>query len=386
MYSSSFSVAGMSSSTSSHHNPNLNVWGNNNVNPSSSLGASTFGDSLSQSRTHYQSGYLLSASQANASPQGNQRVDEVPVVPTKAKMNHALMRGSTSEFGMDSMFESTTRSRQPRADDEDAPPTMSVNDIPNQASFNPTASRLQPKASTAGDHPFSFSTSRRPRTPTAASTSTGSSSAPLYVIVFGYPADKYSVTVEYFKSLGATTDADPNTEIVNCFRIGYHDPGDAMRAVRKNGEILGGSWMIGTKWADPAQAEALLGHPIQRSGISDFASMSMSVSPPTSSNMNNTTHHHSNSASGSNAVLVDPVATVGTPIKLAPSSSVFRRPGGPDKSQSQTPQRAWPATAGPGPGAGMGGVGTPNAAVPVASNSSPTKGVFGQVSDLIFGW
>ena len=71
----------------------------------------------------------------------------------------------------------------------------------------------------------------------------------LYVIVFGYPADKYSVTIEYFQSLGSSTDPDFNTEILNCFRLGYHDPADAMRAVRKNGEILGGSWMVGVKWA-----------------------------------------------------------------------------------------------------------------------------------------
>lgn len=71
----------------------------------------------------------------------------------------------------------------------------------------------------------------------------------IYIIVFGYPADKYSLTVEYFKSLGASTEPDQNTEIINCFRIGYHDAGDAMRAVRKNGEVLGGTWMIGAKWA-----------------------------------------------------------------------------------------------------------------------------------------
>lgn len=57
------------------------------------------------------------------------------------------------------------------------------------------------------------------------------------------------MTVEYFKSLGAATEPDPHTEIANCFKIGYHDGGDAMRAVRKNGEVLGGSFMIGTKWA-----------------------------------------------------------------------------------------------------------------------------------------
>jgi nuclear pore complex protein Nup53 len=72
---------------------------------------------------------------------------------------------------------------------------------------------------------------------------------PLYVVVFGYPPDKYSVAVEYFKQLGETTDPDPNTEISNCFRIGFKSPVDAVWAVRKNGEVVGGSWMVGVKWA-----------------------------------------------------------------------------------------------------------------------------------------
>jgi hypothetical protein len=72
---------------------------------------------------------------------------------------------------------------------------------------------------------------------------------PLYVIVFGYPPDKYSVAVEYFKQHGETTDPDPNTEISNCFKIGFKNPVEAMWAVRKNGEVVGGSWMVGVKWA-----------------------------------------------------------------------------------------------------------------------------------------
>ena len=75
-------------------------------------------------------------------------------------------------------------------------------------------------------------------------------SQPFYVIVFGYPPDKYSVTAEYFKSIGVeSTEPDQNLEITNCFRIGFKDPGDALRAVRKNGEVFGGSWMVGVKWA-----------------------------------------------------------------------------------------------------------------------------------------
>jgi hypothetical protein len=81
----------------------------------------------------------------------------------------------------------------------------------------------------------------------------------LYIIVFGYPSDKYSVTVEYFKSLGDASEPDPHAEIMNCFKIGYKDPADAMRAVRKNGEILGGSWMVGAKWAVCAHARTVFG-------------------------------------------------------------------------------------------------------------------------------
>ena len=79
-----------------------------------------------------------------------------------------------------------------------------------------------------------------------------------YVIVFGYPPDKYSVTTEYFKSIGDTTDPDPNMQITNCFRIGFRDFGEGMRAVKRNGEILGGSYMIGAKWAVSDSIDVLI--------------------------------------------------------------------------------------------------------------------------------
>jgi hypothetical protein len=72
----------------------------------------------------------------------------------------------------------------------------------------------------------------------------------IYVVVFGYPADRYAATVEFFRSLGDTaTEADPHAEIINAFRIGFRNPTEAIRAMRKNGEVIGGSWMIGVKWA-----------------------------------------------------------------------------------------------------------------------------------------
>lgn len=74
----------------------------------------------------------------------------------------------------------------------------------------------------------------------------------MFVIVFGYPPDKYTATVEYFKSLGGeseTTEATPHSQITNCFKLGFGNPGDALRAVRKNGEVIGGTWVVGVKWA-----------------------------------------------------------------------------------------------------------------------------------------
>ncbi|KAF8888105.1 hypothetical protein BD779DRAFT_1440313 [Infundibulicybe gibba] len=346
MHNSPFTVAGMSTSTGAHHSPNLNAWGGGN--PSSSL-TTPFSDSLSQSRSHYQSGYLMSTSQNNNAPQGNQRVDEPPIVQTKAKMNHILSRGSASDFGMESMFESS-RQRKNLAD-EDAPPTNSINDIPNDIHVNSNSNRFQPRNSVLDN-----STSRRH----SRATSAPQTSQPLYIIVFGYPQDRYSVTVEYFRSLGESTDADPNTEITNCFRIGYKDPGDAMRAVRKNGEILGGSWMVGVKWADPAHAESLLGQPVLRNQLPD----------PTPSNAMAVDESPSPI---SHAVSSTP--TLGTPIKLAPSASAFRRTGTAEKITGSPAQRGW----GP-PGGNL----LPSAAA--SSTQPPNKGMLGQVSDLIFGW
>ncbi|KAJ7069319.1 hypothetical protein C8F01DRAFT_1326066, partial [Mycena amicta] len=262
--------------------------------------------SMSQSRghSHYQPGYMMGTSQSNNSPTGGgQRVDEPPVVQTKAKMNHAFGGPGSELGGMESMFQSS-RQRQTLAD-EDAPPMSSVNDIPTDIYAD---SSFQPRSSTFTTSAFGRA---RPKAPPVSSASANTSTTPtLYIIVFGNPADKYSLTVEYFKSLGdtGTSEVDPHSEIVNCFKIGYRDPADAMRAVHKNGEALGGIWMVGAKWADPAAAEALLNQPAVRYTSPDPIPMSPQYLLPTPT----PAYTHSPQWSG-------------TPIKLAPSSSAFRR-------------------------------------------------------------
>ncbi|PPQ97994.1 hypothetical protein CVT26_003056 [Gymnopilus dilepis] len=382
MQSPHFTVAGMSSSTTTHHSPNLNTWGGSSTGGTLS---SSFSDSLSQSRSHYQSGYLMTV------PQGSQRVDEVPVVKTKAKMNQILSR-STTEFGMDSMFQSS-RQRQTLAD-EDAPPTSSVFDLPDEISMEPSPARFQPRRTLSERAPFT------PRHSTTAPPVAQQPNQPLYIVVFGYPVDKFSLTVEYFKAIGDATDPEESTELVNCFRIGYRDPGDALRAVRKNGEVISGTFMIGAKWADTAQAEAILGlQPVIRSQFAASAAMpqNMATSPDTQNAMAvdqpdpfspsystsrpgptpHHAHHHSTPT------------PVGTPIKLAPSGAAFRKvPAVSSSSKPATPQHGpvWGSGLISTPVGGSGGGTGASTAQPNAMQTSPSKGLIGQMSDLIFGW
>ncbi|TFY68219.1 hypothetical protein EVJ58_g1142 [Rhodofomes roseus] len=333
------------------------------------LGSSgSFGSvsSLGESRSHYQPGYLMSVTEGNALQQGGQRHDEVPIVSTKAKLSHSLVGGSASDFGMDSMFESS-RHRQPLAD-EDAPPTASVNDIVNEVYLDNGPSR-QSHRSPVFDPSTSrnaFLRSTQPATPRGNQTpQAGSTVQPLHLIVFGYPPDKYSVTVEYIKSLGDTTEPEQHPDISNCFRIGFLNPAQAMRAVRKNGDVLSGSWMIGIKWADPAQAEAILGPAL---GRSEFGSPGSPPIPSSSNDiiMSSATSNNIFPSASSRMSVDEPgfgasTPTVGTPIRLAPSASAFRKPG------AGSPVKAIQ--------------GVPSSVAP-----SPSKGVLEQVGDLIFGW
>ncbi|EPT01041.1 hypothetical protein FOMPIDRAFT_1161968 [Fomitopsis schrenkii] len=366
-----FTVAGMSSlGGSTLQSPSLRGGPLGSGLPNStSFGSGGALSSLGESRSHYQTGYLMSVAESNTMQQGSQRHDETPIVPTKAKLSHSLMGGSASDFGMDSMFESSRhRHRQPLAD-EDAPPTTSVNDIVNQVYSDSGASRQSMRGPN-----FDSSTSRTSllrstysSTPRAGnSAQTGSNAQPIPVVVFGYPPDKYSLTVEFFKSLGESTEPEQHPDISNCFRIGYLSPSEAIRAVRKNGDILSGSWMIGVKWADPAQAEALLGSAIVRS---DLVMSASSPIPPAASNdviMSSATSANIFPSTSSRMSVDEPgfgssTPTVGTPIRLAPSAAAFRKPG------TTSPVKATH--------------GVPSAVAP-----SPSKGMMEQVGDLIFGW
>jgi len=161
-----------------------------------------------------------------------------------------------------------------------------------------------------------------------------------------------------------------------------------MRAVRKNSEVLGGSYMVGVKWADPALAEALLG---QLSLVrSTNVLPDVSIQPPAGldanmavdSNIAQQPHYGTNTPS------------VGTPIRLAPSAAAFRRATGsadkvpPPNQPGLTSSRSW-ISGGAGrtiPPPGMDSTKIDVAAIGGKTDSVQSRSVLGHVSDLIFGW
>ena len=240
-----------------------------------------------------------------------------------------------------------------------------------------------------------FSSSRRH----ARTSSTTQIPQHTFVVVFGYPADKFSLAAEYFKSLGEATEPERHLEITNCFRIGYVDIGDAMRAVRKNGEVIAGSWMIGAKWAvsvvkhyskhfilvnrtlqDPAQAEAMIGQPVLRNTLTSAAVPQTNDAISAGNEMSIDEPHTIQSSST--------FSVVGTPIKLAPSTSAFRKQVSGSASKPSTPQaqKGWAGSVLPATPNLSSGLLPSGMAPSTPVGQSPSKSVVGQMSDLIFGW
>ena len=139
---------------------------------------------------------------------------------------------------------------------------------------------------------------------------------------------------------------------------------------------------------DPAQAEALLGPLHARAGngmLNSNLSHSLSPDPNQSTPMSvdSTLNASSHPTAGT---LGTPAFS--TPIKLAPSTSAFKRSG----SKTSTPQdhgqghRGWgPKMPGVSASASAPAVGGSTSAMGSAAGT-PNKGMLGQVSDLIFGW
>jgi nuclear pore complex protein Nup53 len=128
---------------------------------------------------------------------------------------------------------------------------------------------------------------------------------------------------------------------------------------------------------DPAQAEAMIGQPVLRNTL---ASAAVSQTNDATSGGNEMSIDEPYTMQSNSAY-----STVGTPIKLAPSTSAFRKNVGGSASKPTTPQtqKGWGGSATPSLSSSLlpSGI-TPSTPV----GQSPSKSVVSQMSDLIFGW
>ncbi|KAK9893908.1 hypothetical protein P389DRAFT_110169 [Cystobasidium minutum MCA 4210] len=168
--------------------------------------------------------------------------------------------------------------------EEDAPPVDTLDDFDNDAGVpyvsSPPPSQPAPiSASPAkrqiglpnGSASQSASSSSFGQMSNGQSSNNNSSSGIYKVVVFGYPPNLQSSVLKEFASIAplvynSIQDPSPSTSSSNkqsdvppptgsnWFTIGYDNDWAALRAIRKNGDIIADSAMIGVKWADPNKA------------------------------------------------------------------------------------------------------------------------------------
>ncbi|KAF8478265.1 hypothetical protein JB92DRAFT_3134125 [Gautieria morchelliformis] len=312
-------------------------WGGGNI------GGGGMNDPFTPSRSHYQPGFLMSVSQNNVTPPGGQHIDDPPLIPTK--FNPSASRASPSEFGLESMFERPTvrRQRQP-ANDEDAPPTTSVNDIIDE----PHTSPFQRRDSHSGSgSPLNQSTARRqPHTQQHPQVSLHQPVT--YLNVFGYPPDRYDSVTRLFQSLGETTEPEPS-ENGMWFTIGFRQPWEAERALRRNGKLMDDTYMLGVSRASSPAAD--VPSDIPRTGAAP-------ANPGSAPNVDPATPGK-DSLVATFGIPRSATSSLGMPLTLAPSTTAFKTPSA---------QRKAPPPHQPQPGH-------------ISESSTISK-----ISDIIFGW
>jgi nuclear pore complex protein Nup53 len=142
--------------------------------------------------------------------------------------------------------------------------------------------------------------------------------------------------------------------------VTFHSELDARRAVGRNGEVLGGTWMVGVKWADPF-------HPALTRASPTPTTAALSTSPQKAMT---TPQQPSTPRTGGGGA-----GSIGTPLQLAPASSAFKRlvpsQAAAAASSSGGRDRALAEAAKGGPPAGQGSSG---------------GGYLGKLGELVFGF
>ncbi|KDQ19573.1 hypothetical protein BOTBODRAFT_28150 [Botryobasidium botryosum FD-172 SS1] len=393
----------LSSSFSRHDSFSGSGWGSGNL------------GGLSNSQSQYIPGYLMSASQGKALPGSPSSPQTAPLIPEPFPRST-----SNAAFGSEALL-ATQRLNSPRTnvahDDEDAPPTTSLMDFAMSSpepvrtnNFSSSGFHSQTASAASPSHHHSQSHSHQQQQPQHQS-----SSESYPVIIFGFPPEKAKAIVGHFASMGDGASVELGPEGSNWASVAYRSAWEAARAVRHNGEIVGGSVMVGVKWANAAQGEALAASvstsgtpalpapgtnlnihtptPSRRSTLNTFSSMNSmnsigsigpSATQPDLSMSVSSSYDAPNRAVSVSTTAAGPGSfSMGRQVTLAPSASAFKRrddAAGSTRSvdwgllaQQKAAAEAKPAAA---MGAGAGGAG----------GGAGQAGVLGKISDIIFGW
>ena len=229
--------------------------------------------------------------------------------------------------------------------DEDAPPTDTLDEFDdgpgaavgagsaaagaaNHINSPPTTSSALAPASRSGPS-MTSPQSQNQQLPNGSSSSSSQQHQQMYKItIFGFPSNLSNSILSHFQNIGnvvynsldASSSSSSNQRVTggepdqpqgaNWVTIGYESEWSALRALRRNGEILGGTCMIGVRWAD--------GTP------SSTSSSSNTVAFPGSSSNEQQSEHHQQQTQPTVSASTARQSTFGTPARVLPASAAWK--------------------------------------------------------------
>lgn len=330
--------------------------------------------------------------------------------------------------------------------DDDAPPSEALADedtsrMDYATSFSESAKILatSPPAAQAASSVASRQAAQygglTPSSGSAAAAESGSGDARFRtLLVFGFPSSLNQTIISHFSSIGevissssilAGNDSGSNA-MSDCLRIIYAEPWHALRALRRNGEMVAGIAYVGVRWADESLHQEMILHGISSSTFADgSASNSLGPSAPSPAPFDASNPSRPKSLSTSGEVSRSSASTNSTGTgtgagarSARDSTPLFGRPINIVDSPAAALRARAPATAAGAPGSGtssplskamglFGGGGGGGSGSNTAAAGTPSKaavgtaagaagggpgtpgnnsGMLSRVGDAIFGW
>ena len=249
------------------------------------------------------------------------------------------------------------------------------------------------------------------------------------ILVFGFSRLLESAILDQFSNHGKVESSDwisldASSASDGCLEIVYKEAYAALRAIRRNGDLLPGIAMVGVRWKDDGkQRESILNGinspAFTRSGSGSSGALATSSSAAATSSISAHSGKSSTPALASNTGTPNGAANrslIGRPISvLGTKDAVFApSPSGAKGANPLNQLRSWGAgggdsparhTASPGVGGGAGPssslfIARQNQAAPGANGAqtgvqqqqqqaggaTPGSGFLGRINDAVFGW